>query len=223
MLAIQTEFRNFGSEERKLANLQWFKENDANKPNFLGVMHNVINDMVKKYHLDFNINDLHILFSSEYHEERMLGIKLAIKIFDKSKKDESKRLEIFNISFANKNYFNQWDLIDTISVNIFGYYLNENSKEFIELSLSTHWRDIRILLVSQLKTIRKDNQVDFALKLTQKYFDNTEDLIQKAVGWVLKECYEYALDNKSVYQFIRSHQIHMSKLSYRIASEKFNK
>lgn len=221
MLDIQKDFRDFASVERQQANLQWFKQDDNNKPNFLGVMHGSINDMVKKYHENFKIEDLNILLSSEYHEERMLGIKMAMKIFNKSKTNTEKQYEIFTICFNNKDYFNQWDLIDTVSINIFGYFLKENTPQFVELSNSTKWEYIRMLLVSQLKDVRKDKKIDLSLKLAQTYFSHGNDLIQKAVGWVLKECYEYANNPKEVFQFIRSHQIHMSKLSYRIASEKF--
>jgi 3-methyladenine DNA glycosylase AlkD len=224
MLKIQEDFREYASKERSEKNLQFFKREDKNLPVFLGIMHSVINEFVQNYYKSFNIKDLSILINSQYHEERVLAIKLAIKIFDTNFESNSIRQEIFEIFYENIDCLNQWDLIDSSSIHIFGYFLNNTSSSyFIKLSNSLMWHHIRILLISQIKDIRKEQNFTLAFELCKKYFSNKEDLVQKAVGWVIKEAYSHCINKQfEIIKFIKENKNEMSKLTYRIANEKIN-
>jgi 3-methyladenine DNA glycosylase AlkD len=213
------------TEEKKEKNNQWFKQNNQKEITFIGVSHKVIDEIVKNFHPKINIQtDIPQLLSSIYHEEKMLGIKLSNKIFAKNKKNPQLQRELFDICFKQINNYNQWDLIDTISTNLLGAYLTDfNSKEFQELYNSNDWIHQRILLVSQLYNVRKEQNIQEILNLCTKYFDSTVDLIQKALGWVLKESFEYTTNDlkTEVKKFIEENTTKMSKLTARIAKEKF--
>lgn len=222
--AIQQTFRAHASPIRAKKNLQWFKLTDLNLPLFLGIMHDTINDFAKSYYRNFQLNDLHILLSSMYHEERMLGIKIAIKIYNSKKKISDIKNQITEIFHTNIDYFDQWDLIDTASLNIFTYSLqNPNSEYFMQLLDSNRWNHIRILLVSQIPIITKTHESALALDLCKKYLHHEHDLIQKAVGWLLKKAYLHCIGQRvDILDFIITNKNNMSKLTYRIANEKMD-
>lgn len=78
----------------------------------------------------------------------------------------------------------------------------------------------RIAIVSTLTMIRKTN-IDLALKLSEKYLTDTQPLIHKATGWILREVGKK--DEKSLIDFLDKHTPTMPRTALRYAIERLDK
>lgn len=78
----------------------------------------------------------------------------------------------------------------------------------------------RIAIVSTLTMIRKNN-IDLALKLSEKYLTDTQPLIHKATGWILREVGKK--NEKSLIDFLDKHTPIMPRTALRYAIERLDK
>ena len=78
----------------------------------------------------------------------------------------------------------------------------------------------RIALVATWTMIRKGH-IDDTLKLAAQVLDDTEDLIHKATGWMLREVGKR--DMAALKRFLRKHYARMPRTALRYAIERFPK
>jgi len=82
---------------------------------------------------------------------------------------------------------------------------------------NNHWRR-RASAVSLVKTVRKGLYLEDALLLAEKLLSDKDDMVQKGVGWLLKEV--GGVSKKQLMQFIKKFKSKMPKLVFRLAIEK---
>jgi 3-methyladenine DNA glycosylase AlkD len=114
---------------------------------------------------------------------------------------------------------NNWDIIDSSAHKIVGPWLQDRDRKPIyDLAKSRSLWDRRIAIISTYYYIR---QADFSdtLKLAAQLHDDTEDLIHKAVGWMLREVGNR--DRKVEERFLATHYKKMPRTMLRYAIEKF--
>ena len=88
---------------------------------------------------------------------------------------------------ANTSYINNWDLVDISAPNIVGAFLLTRSKKpLYQLAKSKSLWERRIAVLATFYFI-KNNQFDDSLKIAGILLQDKEDLIHKAVGWMLRE------------------------------------
>ena len=151
---------------------------------FLGIRVPVIRKQVKKYAFA-TIEDAKTLLTSEFHEVRLFALLLLVALY--SKGDKSKRKAIFECYLTHTQYVNNWDLVDSSAHYIVGAYLiNKDKSVLYRLSVSNSLWERRIAIMSTFCFIKK-GLFDDALNISEKLLDDKEDLIHKAVGWMLRE------------------------------------
>ena len=79
--------------------------------------------------------------------------------------------------------------------------------------------DRRIAMVSTLAFIRK-GYLELCFQLAELLLDDKEDLMHKAVGWMLRESWKR--DNLQVEDFIKEHYAALPRTSLRYAIERMN-
>lgn len=180
---------------------------------FLGLTVPQTRKISKKF-IDIPVNEVEKLLHSKFHEERLLALYLLIEKFEKAKDIKIKK-EIFDIYFKNIKYINNWDLVDTSAPKIVGKYLKEkyslnsenctgvkflkslvsDKNKFAKNKKEKLWEK-RIGIVSTIYLIMKSKKDEYSgeviLEITRKILQekdelNTHDLIQKAIGWMLRE------------------------------------
>ena len=104
--------------------------------------------------------------------------------------------EIIKFYFRNLKYVNNWNLVDASTPYILGMYLLENlnnlslqKKILILASSKKNLWERRIACLSCYPLIKVSN-FDFPLIIFKKLILDKEDLINKAVGWMLREIYK---------------------------------
>ena len=183
---------------------------------FLGIPVPVIRLAVKKFS-DATLGTAQKLLKSEFHEIRLFALLLLVSRYTKG--DAAERGEIYQLYLDNTRYINNWDLVDSSAPYIVGAYLHDQDKSILyELAKSKSLWERRIAVLATFWFIR-DQQFDDALRIAALLRNDPEDLIHKAVGWMLREIGKRNLDAEV--GFLDEHYRHMPRTMLRYAIEKF--
>lgn len=159
---------------------------------------------------------LQTLLQSTINEERLLALFILIKQYQKA--DNVTKHKIYQFYLNNLEFVNNWNLVDSSAYQILGPYLLDKDRTLlIDLAQSSTLWKRRIAIVSTMHFIRKG---DFTttLQLATLLLRDSQDLIQKAVGWMLREVGER--DRTVLEKFLHNHFHHMPKTMLRYAIEK---
>ena len=157
------------------------------------------------------------LLKSKYHEERLMAVILLVGKFKTG--NESDRRKIYELYLKNTKYINNWDIIDSSAHFIVGPHLQDSSHEKLaELAKSEDLWERRIAIMSTFHFIRQ-GEFDTALKISRQLVNDKEDLIHKAVGWMLREIGNR--DRATEEKFLKAHYRSMPRTMLRYAIEKF--
>jgi len=131
------------------------------------------------------LGEAECLLYSEIHEERLLALVILIHQFEKG--DDATRKRIYELYLGKTDHINNWDLVDLSAPQIVGGYLeNRSRKPLYRLVKSSSLWQRRISIVATHWFIRHD-EFDDTLKIAAILLADNEDLIHKAVGWMLRE------------------------------------
>lgn len=184
---------------------------------FLGIRVPVLRAQVKQFQKT-DLAEIIKLLTSAYHEERLFALLLLVYQF--SQGDEDKRKAIYQLYFENRQHINNWDLVDSSASQIVGAYLQDQDKHALfHLALSTSLWDRRIAIISTLWFIRHHQFTD-TLELAKILINDQEDLIHKAVGWMLREIGKR--DQEVEKEFLKDYYQKMPRTMLRYAIEKFS-
>ena len=165
---------------------------------------------------DLSFLEILELLKSKIHEERLIALLILVHRFEKNPEEQRK---IYNFYLKNTKYVNNWDLVDLSSHHIIGEYLLDKPKDILfELARSKNFWERRISLISTFAFIR-DGKLDISLELAEILVDDKHDLIQKALGWMLREIGKKDLETEET--FLKIYYKQMVRTALRYAIEKF--
>jgi 3-methyladenine DNA glycosylase AlkD len=105
----------------------------------------------------------------------------------KINKDKTSQYTIYKTYLSNTEYINNWDLVDLSAGHIIGQYLeNKDKKVLYRLARSKNLWERRIAIIATFYFIYQKNPTE-TLKIAKILLTDKEDLIHKAVGWMLRE------------------------------------
>ena len=219
-------YKQFAAELKKAGSkkdaeiLQWFfktgKGEYGEGDKFLGIRVPKIREIAKKYK-KLTPEEINKALKSKYHEERLCALLILVEKY--SKAGEGEKEEIVKFYLANTKYINNWDLVDLTAPKILGkHLLNRNRKILTKLSRSENLWERRISILSTFEFIRNKDFSD-TLKISKKLLKDEQDLIHKAVGWMLREIGKR--DLKTEEEFLKKHYNKMPRTMLRYAIEKF--
>jgi 3-methyladenine DNA glycosylase AlkD len=183
---------------------------------FLGIRVPAVRKLAKEYN-DQPLKGILSLLKSPDHEVRLFALILFVNAFAKG--DESIQKKIYDLYVANTRYINNWDLVDISAPNIVGAFLMERSrKPLYQLAKSKTLWERRIAVLATFFFI-KNNQFDDSLKIAGILLQDKEDLIHKAVGWMLREVGKRDIDCAET--FLQKHCQVMPRTMLRYAIERF--
>lgn len=166
------------------------------------------------------------LLHSDWHEERMTGALILLLNYEKSRSASEKQM-IYAFLVEHRAGLNNWDLVDVIVPKTMGDYalsqtLLGNTAECERLTdwvRSENLWERRIAMLAAFAWIRAKD-FDFPLKLAQILLHDKEDLMHKAVGWMLRELGKR--DESLLEAFLEAHKFQMPRTMLRYAIEKFS-
>lgn len=184
---------------------------------FLGITVPLQREIAKNY-FGLTLEEIDALLTDPIHEYRLSALFILTTQYKKA--DRRKKEQIFNFYLAHTQHINNWDLIDSSAPNIVGDYLLDTSRDILyELARSTRIWEKRIAIIATYRFIR-ENQFDDTLKIAEILLHDSHDLIQKAVGWMLREV---GNRNRAIEEaFLETHYSKMPRTMLRYAIEKFD-
>ena len=216
---IRKKLKNRSSKKKAKVLQRFFKTGPGEYgegDKFIGVRVPDIRKITSKYR-SAPRRDVLRLLNSDIHEERLLAILLLVRAF--SEGDEEKQKEIYDLYLENTGFINSWDLVDVSAEHIVGAYLfNKSRKPLYELVRSDLLWDKRISVMATFHFIRRD-EFDETIRIAKILLSDSEDLIQKAVGWMLREVGKRHLETEEA--FLKAHYRNMPRTMLRYAIEKF--
>lgn len=179
---------------------------------FWGISVPSLRKIASKYK-NLEIIKLEELLSHEVHEVRLCA--LLIMVF-KAKTDSE---QMFDLYLKKINYINNWDLVDLSAPTIVGnFLLNKDCEILYSLAKSNILWDKRVAIVATFAFIKQGNY-KHTLNLAEILLQDKNDLIHKAVGWMLREigkrCSEAILEN-----FLEKHATVMPRTMLRYSVER---
>ncbi|TGK04931.1 DNA alkylation repair protein [Leptospira semungkisensis] len=183
---------------------------------FLGIQVPPLRKLSKKYR-GLPLSELQKIVSSKYHEERLAGFFILCETFQKSEEPYRKKLHQFYLK--NLKYVNNWDLVDLSAREMIGDYLIDKDRSLLfKLAKSKDLWEKRIAIIATYAFIRQGDFSD-TFKISEILLHDKEDLIHKAVGWMLREAGNRNL--KAETEFLDKHAHVMPRTMLRYAIEKF--
>lgn len=205
----------------KAKNLQRFfktgKGEYAQGDIFLGLVVPVQRTIAKQFS-SISLNDVVKLLQSPIHEHRLIALFILMEQFKKGKEDQKKA--IFELYLQNTKYINNWDLIDLSAPTIVGEYLADKDIPTLrEFAKSSSIWERRISILSLFADIKR-GRFDRALSIATILVYDKHDLIQKAVGWMLREIGKRG-GLKEEEEFLKKFGTTMPRTMLRYAIERF--
>jgi 3-methyladenine DNA glycosylase AlkD len=216
---IQKKLKNLGNKEKAKIHQRFFKtgpgeygEGDV----FIGVTVPELRKLTKEFKV-LPFKEIKHLLRSPIHEERLLSLFLLIHRYSKGDEPEKKR--IYELYLKNTKSINNWDLVDSSAGHIVGAFLfGKNKKPLYDLVKSENLWERRISIISSFYFI-KHNQFADTLKIAKILLPDKEDLIHKAVGWMLREIGKRDMSVEE--NFLKNHYKKMPRTMLRYAIDKF--
>lgn len=203
---------------------------------FLGIKVPVTREVVKQCWQTTTIDDLEACIASEYHEMRLAALLTLVQIFKHAGKRVSSSSSVIPGSTRNlqqqcvdfylshTQYINNWDLVDLSCYELLGTWLLDKDRTLLyDLARDgkTIWEQ-RIGMVSTMQFLRHD-QLDDTYAIADIFLAKPQplhDLLQKAVGWLLREAGKR--DEKRLKYWLLSRYQSMPRTMLRYAIEKFS-
>ncbi len=183
---------------------------------FLGLRVPVIRKIAKKYRT-ISISEASEFLQSQFHEERLFSLFVLVHLFKKA--NDADKKNILTIYLNNTKSINNWDLVDASARHIVGaYFFTHDKKILYTLVQSKNLWERRMSIMATSYFIYHNN-FDDTLKIAEILLQDKEDLIHKAVGWMLREIGNKNLELEE--EFLQKNYKNMPRTMLRYAIEKF--
>jgi len=216
---ISSRLRQLGDPEKASFLQGFFKTGPgeyAEGDRFIGLKVPQVRLLLREYRNLAPIDALPLLASS-IHEERLFALLALVRCFEKG--DQACREQIYTFYLSNSGRINNWDLVDISAPRIVGGFLLERDGGPLDLlAQSGSLWERRIAIMATFAFIRR-NRFEDTLAIARLLLHDREDLIHKAVGWMLREVGKRAPEVEE--GFLREHCRVIPRTMLRYAIEKF--
>ena len=157
------------------------------------------------------------LLDSPVHEARFFAAAALVRAYARG--DAAARAAVFDFYLAHSARINNWDLVDVSAPGIVGRHLPPGGGRRVlgRLAASATLWNRRIAMVSTLEPIRQ-GRLENTFWLAERLLDDPEDLMHKAMGWMLREAGKR--DVQALFAFLDAHAARMPRTALRYALER---
>lgn len=221
MSGIKEEALQYADKERVVLYHKFFQvfpggygEGDQ----FAGIRNPELRTLAKKYQA-IHLNEIRDLLIDPIHEIRLLALFIMDLQFKNKKTTEEQKEALVSLYWEHLDSINNWDLVDSSAHHILGAWEFENPSDKLQLLAehSNKWYN-RIAIIATFYFIRK-NQFSQTLTIAKLLLNNPHDIVQKAVGWMLREVGNRDRDLEM--KFLKQNYPLLQRVALRYAIEKF--
>jgi 3-methyladenine DNA glycosylase AlkD len=159
---------------------------------FVGVRVPQVRSVAKRF-AGLPLDQLDILLDSNVHEHRLAALIMLNSLFAAASRtasrNDDRRREIadFYLAAVKRGRVNNWDLVDSSAEFVLGEFLYDRPRDLIfELAASPTLWERRVAVLSTFAFIKRGD-ASSTLQVAKLLVSDREDLMQKAVGWMLRE------------------------------------
>jgi 3-methyladenine DNA glycosylase AlkD len=182
---------------------------------FRGLRVPLLRRLARKYQ-DLPLPEALNLLQSAYHEDRLLALLLLLKYYHRG--DLALKGKIHRLYLKYSPWVNNWDLVDISAPHLLGHYLQNRNKDILtRLAASGVLWERRMAIMATFHFIKQGEFGD-TLRIARLLLADPEDLIHKAVGWMLREVGKR--DRAVLEDFLRDHYRTMPRTMLRYAIER---
>ncbi|RDI66542.1 DNA alkylation repair protein [Nocardia pseudobrasiliensis] len=190
---------------------------------FLGVRVPATRAVAKQF-AGLPLSEIDVLLDSPVHEHRLAALVILNATMAKAMKPRTndpaaqQRIVDLYLSAVRRGRVNNWDLVDISAENILGPWLSTRPRELLfQLAQQDSLWERRVALLTTFAFIKSgDPATTFAL--CERLLDDRRDLIQKAVGWMLREVGK-RVDRDLLLGFLDRHAAEMGRTALSYATE----
>ncbi len=187
---------------------------------FIGVRVPKTREVCKEFK-ELPLAEIQKLLDSEIHEHRLSALIILTMQFPKADVGKQKTIYDFYLKNVHMGRVNNWDLVDTSADKILGAYLLDRPRDIlIELTRSEDLWEKRVAMISTFLFIKKGEPAT-AFEIAEILLHDTHDLIQKAVGWMLREIGKRC-DEQLLTEFLDQHAHNMPRTALRYSIERLS-
>jgi 3-methyladenine DNA glycosylase AlkD len=184
---------------------------------FIGITVPELRQVVRECH-ELPLPDVATLLASPIHEERTVALLILVQSVSRANKVRKK--VVFDFYLKHVRFVNNWDLVDCSAAELVGAHLFDKSrKPLVRMARSTSLWERRIAVVATHHFIRQ-GEFDDTLAISRLLLSDTEDLIHKATGWMLREVGKR--HQPTLESFLDDHAPAMPRTMLRYAIERFS-
>jgi 3-methyladenine DNA glycosylase AlkD len=171
---------------------------------------------------DLTLTEVDRLLTSPIHEERLTALLILVAQFDRrgTRLQPDRRRRIFRLYMKRLRFINNWDLVDTSAGPIVGGWLAAHSDARVlpRLARSTNLWNRRVAMIATFHSIARGDHRE-AIRIAGILVQDREDLMHKAVGWMLREVGKRA-SMPALQRFLAQHAATMPRTMLRYAIER---
>jgi 3-methyladenine DNA glycosylase AlkD len=180
---------------------------------FLGLTVPTTRKIIKPF-LQLPLDQVDVLLDSPVHEHRFVGLLILVARYPK----DQEAIANFYLAAVRRQRVNNWDLVDCSAEFILGEYLFDRPRDLLfELAVSDSIWERRVAMLSTFGFI-KHGDASTALEIATILQGDKQDLIQKAVGWMLREVGK-RVDAGLLLAYLDEHAANLSRTSLSYATE----
>jgi len=184
---------------------------------FLGIRVPVLRKFVKEFR-EISLEETTELLKSPFHEARLLALLILVAKYV-SANVNAEQEAVYRVYLGNTEFINNWDLVDCSAEHVVGAHLFlRDRKPIYRLVRSKSLWERRIGIISTFHFIKKKDFPD-TLECARLLLNDKEDLIYKAVGWMLREVGKRDLNAEE--KFLARYYKQMPRTMLRYAIERF--
>jgi 3-methyladenine DNA glycosylase AlkD len=184
---------------------------------FIGVRMGTVFELAKAF-IAMPPAQIEKLMESDVHEARAGAMSIMARQYAAKTTTPARRQELYELYLRRHDRINSWDLVDLAAYYVVGPHLIERKRDVLHrLARSKNPWERRTAILATFAFIRR-GELDDTFAIAELLLDETEDLIQKAVGWALRTA---GSDRERLRAFLDRHAATMPRPMLRNAIEKF--
>ena len=165
--------------------------------------------------------EIEALLASPIHEVRVGAVSIMDWQARSKKTPDERRRALFDLYIKRHDRINTWDLVDRSAIWVVGDYLRDKPRDVLyTLAGSKRPMERRTAIISCYAFIRQGD-LDDTYRIAEVLLHDDEDLVHKAVGWMLREAGKR--DESRLLEFLDAHAASMPRVMLRYSIEKLDK
>ena len=218
------ELQQFQSDEELVKHQRYFRFDPKKQPKdnyFIGVKMGNVFALGKKYR-DMPVAEIEKVMESPIHEVRSGAMSIMGQSAKAANCSEARLKDLYDLYLRRHDRINDWDLVDLAAYYVVGKYLADKPRKILyKLAGSKNIWERRSAILATAHFIMKMNQVDDTFSIAELLLTDAEDLVHKAVGWMLRTAGDK--DRPRLLKFLDKHAATMPRVMLRYSIEKLAK